>query len=107
MSDVQQKIAQQIQDHKILIFMKGTPAFPQCGFSAAVVDVFNRLGAKYDTVNVLEDPEIRDGIKSFSNWPTIPQIYIAGKFIGGCDIVREMYQRGELQPLVQAATQSS
>ncbi|MCE9624793.1 MAG: Grx4 family monothiol glutaredoxin [Deltaproteobacteria bacterium] len=107
MSDVQQKIAQQIQDNKILIFMKGTPAFPQCGFSAAVVDVFNRLGAKYETVNVLDDPEIRDGIKSFSNWPTIPQIYIDGKFVGGCDIVREMYQRGELQPLVQAATQSS
>lgn len=103
MSDIQSKIAQQVRDNKILIYMKGTPAFPQCGFSAAVVDVFNRLGAPYQTVNVLEDPEIRDGIKAFSNWPTIPQIYIEGKFIGGCDIVREMYQRGELQPLVQAA----
>jgi len=107
MSDVQQKIAQQVQDNKILIYMKGTPAFPQCGFSAAVVDVFNRLGVPYQTVNVLEDPEIRDGIKAFSNWPTIPQIYIEGKFIGGCDIVREMYSRGELQPLVQAAAQKS
>jgi len=107
MSDVQEKIAQQIKDNKILIFMKGTPAFPQCGFSAAVVDVFNRLGAKYETVNVLDDPEIRDGVKAFSNWPTIPQIYIDGKFVGGCDIVREMYQRGELQPLVQAATQNA
>ncbi|MFO1463373.1 MAG: Grx4 family monothiol glutaredoxin [bacterium] len=103
MSDIQSKIAQQIRDHKILIYMKGTPAFPQCGFSAAVVDVFNRMGVPYQTVNVLEDPEIRDGIKVFSNWPTIPQIYIEGKFIGGCDIVREMYARGELQPLVQAA----
>jgi len=103
MSDVQSKIAEQIRDNKILIYMKGTPAFPQCGFSAAVVDVFNRLGAPYQTVNVLDDPEIRDGIKAFSNWPTIPQIYIEGKFIGGCDIVREMYSRGELQPLVQAA----
>ncbi len=107
MSDVQQTIAQQIQDNKILIYMKGTPAFPQCGFSAAVVDVFNRLGAPYQTVNVLENPEIRDGIKAFSNWPTIPQIYIDGKFIGGCDIVREMYARGELQPLVQAAAQKA
>ncbi|HCU26093.1 MAG TPA: Grx4 family monothiol glutaredoxin [Deltaproteobacteria bacterium] len=107
MSDVQQKIAQQVKDNKILIYMKGTPAFPQCGFSAAVVDVFNRLGAPYQTVNVLEDPEIRDGVKAFSNWPTIPQIYIDGKFVGGCDIVREMYSRGELQPLVQAAAPQS
>ncbi|MDL1870836.1 Grx4 family monothiol glutaredoxin [Deltaproteobacteria bacterium PRO3] len=107
MSDVQQTIAQQIQDNKILIYMKGTPAFPQCGFSAAVVDVFNRLGVPYQTVNVLDNPEIRDGIKAFSNWPTIPQIYIDGKFIGGCDIVREMYARGELQPLVQAAAQKA
>ncbi|KAB2838275.1 MAG: Grx4 family monothiol glutaredoxin [Roseovarius sp.] len=107
MSDVQQTIAQQIQDNKILIYMKGTPAFPQCGFSAAVVDVFNRLGVPYQTVNVLDNPEIRDGIKAFSNWPTIPQIYIEGKFIGGCDIVREMYARGELQPLVQAAAQKA
>jgi len=107
MSDVQQTIAQQIQDNKILIYMKGTPAFPQCGFSAAVVDVFNRLGVPYQTVNVLDNPEIRDGIKVFSNWPTIPQIYIDGKFIGGCDIVREMYARGELQPLVQAAAQKA
>lgn len=107
MSDVQQTIAKQIQDNKILIYMKGTPAFPQCGFSAAVVDVFNRLGAPYQTVNVLEDPDLRDGIKVFSNWPTIPQIYIDGKFIGGCDIVREMYARGELQPIVQAAVQKA
>jgi monothiol glutaredoxin len=99
----QEKIAQQIKDNPILIYMKGTPTFPQCGFSAAVVEVFNTLGAKYATVNVLEDPEIRDGIKAFSNWPTIPQIYIRGKFVGGCDIVREMYSRGELQPLVKEA----
>ena len=105
MSDVQQTIAQQIKDNKILIYMKGTPAFPQCGFSAAVVEVFNQLGEPYQTVNVLENPEIRDGIKGFSNWPTIPQIYIDGKFVGGCDIVREMHARGELKPLVQAAAQ--
>ena len=107
MSDVQQSIAQQVKDNKILIFMKGTPAFPQCGFSAAVVEVFNQLAVPYQTVNVLENPEIRDGIKSFSNWPTIPQIYIDGKFIGGCDIVREMHARGELKSLVQAATQKA
>jgi len=103
MSDAQQTIAQQIKDNKIFIYMKGNKHFPQCGFSAAVVDVFNRLGVPYETFDVLSDPEIRDGVKSFSNWPTIPQVYIDGKFIGGCDIVREMYTRGELQPLVQAA----
>ena len=99
----QEMIAQKVRENPILIFMKGTPDFPQCGFSAAVIDVFNALGAKYATVNVLEDPAIRDGIKAFSNWPTIPQIYIKGKFIGGCDIVRDMYSRGELQPLVKEA----
>ncbi len=103
MSDVQAKIAQQVKDNKVLIYMKGNPQFPQCGFSAAVVDVFNRIGVPYQTVDVLADPEIRDGIKSFSNWPTIPQVYVGGKFIGGCDIVREMDSRGELQTLVEAA----
>ena len=103
MSDVQQKIAQQIKDHKILVYMKGNAQFPQCGFSAAVVDIFHRLGVPFETVDVLADPEIREGVKVFSNWPTIPQIYIQGKFIGGCDIVREMYSRGELQALVEQA----
>lgn len=104
---VQDKISQQIQDNKILIFMKGTPEFPQCGFSAAVIEVFNDMKVPYQTVNVLEDPEVREGIKVFSNWPTIPQIYIDGKFIGGCDIVREMHSRGELQPLVASEKTSS
>lgn len=103
MSNAQETIAQQVKDNKILIYMKGNRDFPQCGFSAAVIDVFNRLGAPYETVDVLADPEIRDGIKGFSNWPTIPQIYLKGKFLGGCDIVREMYARGELQPLVEEA----
>jgi len=103
MPDTEEKINQQIKDHKILIYMKGTPDFPQCGFSAAVIEVFNKLGSPYQTVNVLEDPEIREGIKAFSNWPTIPQVYIDGKFIGGCDIVREMFARGELQPLVKSS----
>ena len=104
---VQEKINQQIQDNKILIYMKGTREFPQCGFSAAVIEVFNEMGAPYETVDVLSDPEIREGVKVFSNWPTIPQVYIQGKFIGGCDIIREMFARGELQPLVQEATQSA
>ena len=103
MSDIQQKIAQQIKENKILIFMKGNRNFPQCGFSATVVDVFNKLGVPYETVDVLADPEIRDGVKAFSNWPTIPQVYVDGKFIGGCDIVREMSTRGELETLVKAA----
>ncbi|MDX1386203.1 MAG: Grx4 family monothiol glutaredoxin [bacterium] len=104
---VQERIAQQIKDNKILIYMKGNPDFPQCGFSAAVIEVFNNLKVPYETVDVLSDPEIREGIKNFSNWPTIPQVYIEGKFIGGCDIVREMFSRGELQPLVEAAVKSA
>src|SRR5437773_177334 len=107
MSDAQQKIAQQIKDNKIFIYMKGNPTFPQCGFSAAVIEVFNNLKVPYQTFDVLSDPEIRDGIKSFSNWPTIPQIYIDGKFVGGCDIVREMYSNGELKSLVQGIEQKS
>jgi monothiol glutaredoxin len=105
--NTQEKIAKQIKENSILIYMKGNRQFPQCGFSAAVIDVFNQLGTEYQTVDVLEDPEIRDGIKTFSNWPTIPQVYIQGKFIGGCDIVREMFARGELQPLVKAAAESA
>lgn len=100
---VENRIQEQIKNNKIIIYMKGSPAFPQCGFSAAVIDVFNQLGAQYETVDVLSDPEIRQGIKEFSNWPTIPQVYIDGKFIGGCDIIREMYTQGQLQPLVQVS----
>jgi monothiol glutaredoxin len=84
----------------VLLFMKGTPMFPQCGFSARVVQILKHAGVPFNTVNVLEDPEIRDGIKSFSNWPTIPQLYVKGEFIGGCDIITEMYQTGELQSLL-------
>ncbi len=84
----------------VLLFMKGTPMFPQCGFSARVVQILKHAGVPFNTVNVLEDPEIRDGIKSFSNWPTIPQLYVKGEFVGGCDIITEMYQSGELQSLL-------
>jgi monothiol glutaredoxin len=103
---VEDTIKKQISENPILIYMKGNPQFPQCGFSAAVVNVFNQLGVKYQTVDVLADPEIREGIKIFSNWPTIPQVYIQGKFIGGCDIIREMNSRGELKPLAEAAAQT-
>jgi monothiol glutaredoxin len=99
--DVQQRIKQQVESHGVVLYMKGTPQFPQCGFSASAVQVLKACGVKdLHTVNVLEDPEIREGIKAFANWPTIPQLYIKGQFIGGADIIREMYQSGELQKLV-------
>ncbi len=99
--DVTERISSAIKDNRILIFMKGNPDFPQCGFSAATIEVFNQLGEPYATRDVLQDPEIRQGIKEFSNWPTIPQVFIDGKFIGGCDIILEMHQTGELEPLVK------
>jgi monothiol glutaredoxin len=99
--DVQQRIKQQVESHPVVLFMKGTPQFPQCGFSASAVQVLKACGVKdLHTVNVLEDAEIRQGIKDFANWPTIPQLYIKGQFVGGADIIREMYQSGELQKLV-------
>jgi monothiol glutaredoxin len=95
-----------VKKHPILIYMKGTPTFPMCGFSAATIQIFDSLGVSYETVDVLEDPAIREGIKRYSNWPTIPQVYINGEFIGGCDIIREMYTNGELEPLVRTAVKS-
>jgi monothiol glutaredoxin len=103
MSDAQNKIREVIEKNKVVLFMKGTKAFPQCGFSSAVVEVLKREGVPFETVNVLADPEIRQGIKDFSSWPTIPQLYVAGKFIGGCDIVKEMHQSGELSKELTAA----
>ena len=100
---VQQQIAETVAKHPVLLFVKGTKQFPQCGFSAAVIDVFQRIGVPFETVNVLADAAVREGVKRFTSWPTIPQIFVAGKFIGGCDIVREMYAAGELEPLVKAA----
>ena len=96
MSDVQSRIQELIQKNRVLLFMKGTKNFPQCGFSNAVVQILKKEGTAFETVNVLADPEIRQGIKDFSNWPTVPQLYIDGKFIGGCDIVTEMHEAGEL-----------
>jgi monothiol glutaredoxin len=96
MSDVKERIREMIEKNKVVLFMKGTKNFPQCGFSNAVCEVLKREGVPFETVNVLSDPEIRQGIKDFSSWPTIPQLYVNGKFLGGCDIVTEMHQSGEL-----------
>ncbi len=95
------QIQKDITENDVVLFMKGTPQFPQCGFSAAVVQVLGHLGVQYKGVNVLADANLRQGIKDFSNWPTIPQLYVKGEFIGGCDIVREMAEAGELQQLFQ------
>jgi monothiol glutaredoxin len=99
----QDKIRGLVDTNKVVLFMKGTKAFPQCGFSNAVCEVLKREGVPFETVNVLADPEIRQGIKDFSNWPTIPQLYVAGKFVGGCDIVTEMHKTGELAKELAAA----
>ncbi|MQP67436.1 Grx4 family monothiol glutaredoxin [Niveispirillum sp. SYP-B3756] len=98
---VAERIKRDIADNDVLLYMKGTPVFPQCGFSAAVVQVLSQLGVKFKGIDILVDPALRQGIKEFSNWPTIPQLYVKGEFVGGCDIVREMYEAGELQELLQ------
>jgi monothiol glutaredoxin len=99
-SPVAERIGEMLARHDIVLFMKGVPAAPQCGFSQAVVQVMNQLGVRYATFDVLADGDIREGIKAYSNWPTIPQLYVKGEFIGGCDIVREMFASGELQQLL-------
>jgi monothiol glutaredoxin len=107
MADAIERIRSSINGDRIVIFMKGNRNFPQCGFSAATVEVFEELGVPYSTVDVLSDQEVRDAIKTYSNWPTIPQVYINGKFIGGCDIVRELHASGELQSMVKSALAES
>jgi monothiol glutaredoxin len=101
--DVMNEIRAEIAANKVLVYMKGTPSLPMCGFSAATVGVLQELGCRFAHVNILEDPEKREAIKVFSNWPTIPQVYIAGKFVGGCDIVQELHTAGELQRLLKEA----
>ena len=102
--DTQKKINQQVTTNPVVLYMKGTPQFPQCGFSGAAIKMLKACGgSKLFTVDVLADPEIREGIKSYANWPTIPQLYIKGEFVGGSDIMREMFKQGELQKLLQAA----
>ena len=95
--NINEKIKDLIKKNEVCLFMKGTPEVPQCGFSLAVSNVLKHLEVKFNGVNVLENPEIREGIKTFSDWPTIPQLYIKGEFVGGCDIVKEMFEKGELQ----------
>jgi len=102
--NVQEKIRNQVTTNAIVLYMKGTPQSPQCGFSGATVQILNACGVQdFATVDVLANPEIRDGIKAYANWPTIPQLYIKGEFVGGSDIVREMFEQGELQKLLQTA----
>ena len=95
------RIQTEVDGNDVLLFMKGTPVFPQCGFSAAVIQVLSHLQVKFSSVNVLEDADIRDGIKQYSDWPTIPQLYVKGEFVGGCDIIREMYETGELKTFLE------
>jgi monothiol glutaredoxin len=101
MSDAQAQIAEAVKKNDVLLYMKGTPQFPQCGFSAVTVQILNHLGVKFAAVNVLEDQDVREGIKAFSNWPTIPQLYVKGEFVGGADIVREMFEQQELVPFFE------
>ena len=105
MSDatVTERIKRDISENPVLLYMKGTPVFPQCGFSAAVVQILTTVGVKFTGIDVLADPEVREGIKEFSSWPTIPQLYVKGEFVGGCDIVREMYESGELQEFLKTS----
>ena len=101
MSDVQQQIEQVVKSNDVVLFMKGTPQMPMCGFSGQVVQILDYLGVPYQGVNVLADEDVRNGIKEFSNWPTIPQLYVKGEFVGGSDIMMEMFEAGELQQLLE------
>ena len=100
-------IDETVRSNPVVLFMKGTPQFPQCGFSAAVTGVLQHLGADFKDVNVLEDDRLREGVKAYSNWPTVPQLYVDGEFVGGCDIVREMYEAGELQEILAQVAKNS
>jgi len=103
MADPKEKIAEIVGANEVVLFMKGTALFPQCGFSSRAIAILDRLGATYETVDVLQDPEIRQGVKAYSDWPTIPQLYVKGEFVGGSDIMMEMFESGELQELLPAS----
>ena len=103
MSDTNERLSQIVSNNDVVLFMKGTPLFPQCGFSSRAVSILDHCGVAYESVDVLQDMEIRQGIKTFSDWPTIPQLYVKGEFVGGSDIMMEMYQAGELQQLLDEA----
>ena len=102
-TNVKQKIDELLAKNRVLLFVKGTKSFPQCGFSSAVINVFKEIGVPFETVNILQEGDLRTGMKEYSNWPTFPQIYVGGEFLGGCDIIREMHAKGELAPIVQKA----
>lgn len=104
--EIKERIETLLKENKVLVFMKGTKLMPQCGFSNNVVQILNTLGVSYETINILDDQEIRQGIKEYSNWPTIPQVYVDGEFIGGSDVMIEMYQNGELQQKLEVALAS-
>ncbi len=109
-TNVNEQIKQGIDENEVMLFMKGSPVFPQCGFSSMVVQILSQLGVKFGSVDVLQDDGIRNGIKEFSDWPTIPQLYVKGEFVGGCDIIREMFESGELAEMFQSkgvATQAA
>ena len=101
--DIKTRIEKTLGSNRIMLFMKGSPAMPQCGFSAAVVSILKELGVPYGSYNILADQELREGLKAYSNWPTYPQLYVDGQLVGGCDIVREMHAKGELKPLIEKA----
>ncbi len=101
MSNILEDIKTQVEGNPVMLFMKGTPQFPQCGFSSVVVQILDHLGVDYKTANVLESDDLRHGIKEFSDWPTIPQLYVKGEFVGGCDIIREMFEQGELRSFLE------
>jgi monothiol glutaredoxin len=103
MSTIDDRIKSDISSNDVMLYMKGTAMFPQCGFSARVVQILTHMGVTFKTANVLEDDHLREGIKHFSNWPTVPQLYVKGEFVGGCDIVTEMFQSGELQTMLDQA----
>ena len=100
MTPVQERIKGEIDANPVMLYMKGNAMFPQCGFSARVVQILTHMGVPFQTANVLDDPDLREGVKAFSNWPTVPQLYVKGEFVGGCDIVTEMYQSGELETML-------
>ena len=100
MSDTNARIAEIVNSNDVVLFMKGTPQFPMCGFSGQVVQILNHVGVPFKGINVLEDADLRQGIKDFTNWPTIPQLYVKGEFVGGCDIIKEMFQSGELKTML-------
>ncbi len=104
--DIQEQIRQAVEKTPVLLFMKGTPQMPQCGFSAHVIELLNSYGVPYESVDVLAEPALRQGVKEFADWPTVPQLYIGGEFVGGCDIVSEMHAQGELEPLLREATKA-